>query len=212
MIKDVVRFYPPDVWGVLCLDVWHNDGADDRFYLGVVDHLKEYNIGAIVNCTSDVKIDYNDISIYNTLKKYAWSHTDHNNELAHNQILLELVKASGTKKISGILNKELFNQHAFFLNSRDAFNYHVQNFYSNVTNWIIVSTTWNHGMHKGPLGVDQQLKLPLHNFNMFPQWSVQTDSNIVLTTEQIEEDAYVWASIDNKGYRLVTQVGGKWQK
>lgn len=213
MIKNVVRYTPPTTWGVLCIDVWDNNGANDDFYHGVVDNLSKYNIGAVVNCSVSQTLDYSNRSVVNTLRKYVWDRNSHIPEDVKLEVRDNLVVNSGEQPISKVLNDNLFNEHTVSLNTSRTFNYHIQSYHPGVFDWIIVGGAWNICLHAGPLGIGRILNsLPAYKFNIFPSWGIQDDDYSPVTEQQVEDDEYVWAPIDNGGYRLVTVMGGKWQR
>ena len=55
----------PNVWGLLCIDCW-DVPANRLFYERAVDQLELFHIGAVVNCCTNIQLDYQDKSVYNT--------------------------------------------------------------------------------------------------------------------------------------------------
>lgn len=212
MIKGVIRYTPPKTWGVLCIDVWDNHGVDNKFYQGIINNLKKFNISTVVNCSVSQTLDYSNRSVVNTLRKYVWD----NNPNIPNDIKLEirdnLVVNSGEQKISKVLNDNLFDNNTVSLNTSRTFDYHVQSYHPDVFDWIIIGGAWNICLHAGPLGIGRILNsLPAYKFNIFPSWGIRNENRSPVTEQQVKDDNYVWAPIDDGGYRLVTVVGGKWQ-
>lgn len=211
MIKNVVRYQDTNTWGVLCIDVWDANGENNIFYQRVVDELKNFDISCIVNCTMDIKIDYNDPSVLNTFKNYQWEPLSGSAE-TNQKVMLNLLKASGLKQSSSILKDQLFNDNTVHLSDISTFTTHVDLFYPDVKHWIIIGCSWDESMHHGPLGFEKLLDIPTAAFHVFPNWSMLKDSGVAPTVEDLENDNIVWADIPNDGYRLITKVGGKWQR
>lgn len=211
MIKNVVRYQDPTQWGVLCVDVWNVNGKNDDFYQRAVNELKNFNVKCVVNCTTDIKIDYSDLSVFNTFKNYQWQPLFNFNE-ANQRVMLDLIKSSGKQESSNILKTQLFGDHTIHLSNPITFTHHVDLFYPEVKNWIVLGGSWKIHLHYGPLGFDKLLGIPSASFNIFPEWSIQKEDRTNPTIDDLEDDQFVWGEIPNKGYRLVTQVGGKWQR
>jgi hypothetical protein len=109
VIRDVVRYQPPQHWGVLFIDCWDAGGQNDAFYHQVLEGLKQFSISATVCCTVDLKIDYTDVSVYNTLNRYLWN-PDSVNEQTNRNVLLDLVSAAGQQETSRVLRNNIFQQ------------------------------------------------------------------------------------------------------
>lgn len=212
MIKNVIRYKPPKEWGVLCIDIWEQNGKYDKFYRRTVEHLKDYNVVVTINASKSLKIDYNDISIYNVIKHYIWKNQWTYSEIIH-QVRNEFLDYCGTNESSKILKDNLFNNQTICLNNTTAIANYVDQFFPTVRDWIILGQAWGICLHNNPVSIKTVLSIVGHNFNIFPDWSVSNSDQSPVTQQQIEDDNYVWAPIDNNGYRLVTQAGGvKWQK
>lgn len=210
MIRDVVRYRAPEQWGLLCIDIWDVDGSNDEFYQRAVEQLKQYNITAVINCTLDLEISYQDVSIYNTLKQYHWHPAQPGSQI-NNVVLLDLIRAAGTQRTSRIVHDALFDQHTVHLSSRSALTHHLNYHTPEVQDWIILGSAWKVCIHIGPLGVNTLVDIPSSKFYIFPEWSVQTENRTRVTEQQIHDDFLVWAPIDNNGYRLITRAANhKW--
>ena len=210
MIKTIGTYQTPPKWGVLCIDVWENNGVNNKFYQRAIDELKNFDVACVVNCTRDIKIDYTDASVLNTFKNYQWNPTKSSAEL-NQQVMSNLIKASGLLDSSSILKDQLFGECSVYLNDVSTFTQHIDLFYPEVKNWVVVSTTWNEQLHHGTLGLEKMLNIPTASFNIFPQWSVQKPEGTEVSTEDLENDSFVWAEVSNDVYRLITKMGGKWQ-
>lgn len=212
MIKDVIRYQPPDQWGVLCIDVWDHNGSNNEFYYRAVENLAKFNITCVVNCTTDIKIDYSDPSIYNTFKYYQWNPKIQSAEV-NQKVMLRLMQSSGQYESSSIIKTQVFGDHTVHLSSTDTFIQHVNHFYPDVKDWIVLGNTWHICLHYGPLGFDKLLNIPTTKFNIFPSWSVQKLNGLYPTLDDIADDGFVWANIPNNGFRLITKVDDKkWKK
>lgn len=195
---------------MLCIDCWDVDGTNDEFYQRVLQELKQYPIGAVVNSTIDLKIDYQDRSVYNTLRNYLWA-ADSINTQVNDRALLDLIKSAGTQKTSQVLHDQLFDDTTVHLTSRETFLHQSHYYWPEIKDWIVVGSAWGYCFHRGPMGVNTLVDIPGHRFHFFPEWSVQDEDRKALTLQNIHDDYYVWAPIDNNGYRLITRANNhKW--
>lgn len=210
MIRDIIRYTPPKTWGVICIDCWDQGGINDLFYETALHELSKYNIGAVVNCATDLLLTYDDISVYNTLKQYLWA-ADTINVKVNDNVLLDLVRGAGKQKSSQVLQQGLFDENTIYLNRRETFQHHGHYYWPEIQDWIILGSAWQVCIHRGPMGVDTLVDIPNHKFHIFPDWSVQTEAGTAPTKQQIHDDFFVWAPIENNGYRLITRANNsKW--
>lgn len=210
MIRDVVRYQPPQHWGVLFIDCWDVGGQNDAFYHQVVEQLSKFSVSATVCCTVDLKIDYRDISVYNTLNRYLWN-PDNVNEQTNRNVLLDLVSAAGKQTTSGVLRNNIFNNDTVCLYRRETFNHHAQYHCQSIKDWIVVGSAWKMCVHHGPMGIDRLVDIGDHKFHIFPEWSIQTEKREPPSLQDIHDDFYVWAPIADGGYRLITRAQNhKW--
>lgn len=214
MIRDVIdinRYEHPDTWGVLCIDCWNVNGANNEFYNQALEKLSQFNVGAVVNCAVDLKIDYSDKSVYNTLTYYCWEPNKVNEQL-NLKILSDLIKCAGHQTTSKVLNDNFFNEHTVHLSSREGFLHHAHCFYPTINNWIILGSAWKMCLHTGPLGIVKLVDMNTHKFHIFPSWSIQTELCQPVEIEELHKDWYVWAPIKDDGYRLIcrTESANKW--
>ena len=212
MIRDVVRWQPVRRWGVLCIDVWDYDGLRDGFYKRAIDHLKDYDVALVVNCSTDIEISYQDRSIYNTLERYLWNQENKNLQI-NEKILANMIKCAGRNRTSKLLNDSLFQDSTVHLSDRETFLHHAAAVQDNVRDWIILGAAWKICVHRGPLGIDTLVDMSIHRFHFFPEWSMQTEHQTAPLEQDIHDDWFVWAPIPNNGYRLITRANNhKWIK
>ena len=210
MIRNVVRYTPPRHWGVLFIDCWEIGGRNDHFYHQVIAKLKNFSISSTVCCTVDLKIDYQDVSVYNTLQRYLWAPSNINEQI-NQRVLQDLIMAAGRQQTSGVLTKNILNNETVCLYKRETFNHHALYHCEGIKDWIIVGSAWKMCVHHGPLGIDRLVDIGDHKFHIFPEWSIQTEHGLPPTLQDIHDDFYVWAPIDDGGYRLITRAHNhKW--
>lgn len=210
MIRNVVRYQPPRHWGVLFIDCWNVDGRNDDFYHRVVHKLKDFSISSTVCCTVDLKIDYEDVSVYNTLQRYLWNPSNINEQI-NQRVLQDLITAAGQQQTSRVLRNNVFNNETVCLYKRETFNHHAMFHCEGIHDWIIVGSAWKMCVHHGPLGIDRLVDIGDHKFYIFPEWSIQTEQGLPPALQDIHDDFYVWAPIDDGGYRLITRAQNhKW--
>jgi hypothetical protein len=210
-----VRYQPPPVWGVLCIDCWEADGTNDEFYRRVLQELRQYPIGAVVNSTIDLRIDYQDRSVYNTFRNYLWA-ADSINTQVNDRALLDLARCAGHQQTNHVLHDQLFDDTTVHLTSRETFLHQAHYYWPEIKDWIVVGSAWGYCLHTGPMGVNTLVDIPGHRFHFFADWSVQDEDRNPPTLQNIHDDYYVWAPIDGDGYRLITRANnhkwaeGKW--
>lgn len=210
MIRNVVRYQPPRHWGVLFIDCWNVDGRNDDFYHRAIEQLKNFSISSTVCCTLDLKIDYEDVSVYNTLQRYLWNPSNINAQI-NQRVLQDLITAAGQQQTSRVLRNNVFNNETVCLYKRETFNHHAMFHCEGIHDWIIVGSAWKMCVHHGPLGVDRLVDIGDHKFYIFPEWSIQTEQGLPPALQDIHDDFYVWAPIDDGGYRLITRAQNhKW--
>lgn len=210
MIRDVVRYTPPQKWGVLCIDVWESNGNNDGFYHKALSCLSKYHVEVVVNCTTDLKIDYDDVSVYNTIDRYLWNPNSVNPQINRN-VLTNLIMVAGHQQTNKFLQNNLFDHNTVHLSDRETFVHHAQCYHPDITDWIILGNTWKICLHVGPLGVDKLVEIGSHKFHIFPDWSIQAEHGGPPSLQDIHDDFFVWAPIDNDGYRLITRANNsKW--
>ncbi len=209
MIRDVVRYQAPPIWGVLCIDIWQvND--NNAFYQNALTELSKYTIGGIVNCTTDISIDYSDKSIYNTLKKYHWTAATVDSRINDN-VLLDLIKNAGGRKTATSIHDQLFDEQTVHLSRKETFIHQGHYGWPEIQDWIVLGSAWGNCLHYGPLGIDKLVDITNHKFYIFPEWSIQTEDRTAPDIQQIHDDYFVWAPIADGGYRLITRANNeKW--
>ncbi len=167
-------------------------------------------MSSTVCCTVDLKIDYQDVSVYNTLQRYLWN-TSGISEQIDQRVLQDLIMAAGQQQTSSVLRNNIFNNETVCLYRRETFNHHAMFHCQGVHDWIIVGSAWNMCVHHGPLGIDRLVDLSDHKFHVFPEWSIQTEQGLAPTLQDMHDDFYVWAPIEHGGYRLITRAQNhKW--
>lgn len=201
---DLNRYTPPTKWGVLCIDCWEFGGNNDHQYLKMLENLSTINIAAVVNCSKGIRLDYEDFSVYNTLKKYVWNYEPDNATVdpIKNRIILDLLLNCGLNKTSKVINQGLFKQHTIASYNQETFKQHVHLYYPDVKDWIIIGSAWDMCVKTGNLGLEKLVELPDFRFHIFP-WGIQRSDFKTITTQDLEEDFYVWTNMPNDGYLLL---------
>jgi hypothetical protein len=176
----------PNVWGLLCIDCW--DVPNNRsFYEHAVNQLANFNIGAVVNCCTNLQLDYQDKSVYNTLNQYLWTNKDQ-------KVLSNLINCAGHAKTDQHLHDKIFTESTVHLSSVDTFRNHVQKNWPTVQDWIILGSAWGMCVTYGPLGIDKLVgNVPELKFNVFPDWSIQDENAEYITEKTLQDDFHVWS-------------------
>jgi hypothetical protein len=203
LISDIVRWQPVHSWGVLCIDCWHDHGSHNDFYSRALEHLQDYNIEIVVNCSTGVEISYQDRSVYNTLRRYLWQPV-HDDQRINDRILNNMIKKAGNNATSKILNEAVFQDSTVHITDRETFLHNASITNDRVRDWIILGAAWNICAHHGPLGITTLVDMNTMKFHFFPEWSIQTEDQQAPSEKSIHDDYVVWAPIPNNGYRLIT--------
>lgn len=212
MIRNVVRPQNPTHWGVLCIDVWECHGEWDNPYSAAVKELAQYNVEVTINASKAMKIDYDDISVFNALKYYLWE-ADQTYYEVNQCVKNEILEYSGFNTTNKIIKDKLFDKNTICLNNTRTIANYVDRFFPMVKDWIILGQSWDICLHNNPVSFKSLLSMAGHNFNIFPDWSVFNSDQTKVTRQQVEDDNYVWAEVPNNGFRLVTMIDGiKWKR
>ena len=199
MISDIIGDYinPPKVWGLLCIDCWDVPG-NRFFYENAIIKLADFNIGAVVNCCTNLKIDYSDRSVYNTLKQYLWVDIMDGGRSPHEpeqnaRVVNELIRCAGHNKTSQLLHDNIFTDTTVHLSSVAAFKHHAQTHWLHITDWIILGSAWGMCITHGPLGIAKILSISTMKFHIFPNWSVQNEKFEYVSDKELRDDRFVWS-------------------
>jgi len=196
VIQNIIGDYhqPPKVWGLLCIDCWEVE-TNQWFYKQAVRKLKNFNIGAVVNCCTSLQLDYSDKSVYNTLNQYIWQDDTHLIDAnLRSEVLSNLINCAGHEKTDQQLHDKIFTESTVHLSSVDTFRRHTQKHWPTVQDWIILGSAWGMCITFGPLGLDKLVNaMPELKFNVFPEWSIQDENAEYINEQTLQDDFNVWS-------------------
>lgn len=197
-----------NITGLICIDLWEDDPYNKHViwknekYLDwsthLVEALFEHEWHSIINACYGIEINYDDVSVFNTLLEYNWKHHD-------SQIMDEFIKNTHTlippKKL-----KELFRHvqldRSFLLYTVESFLKHKAKFCPEVNNWLIVGAAWHLCVHYRDLGLinlnkiknDFGLQIYGSPIGFFKTDSTATDDDFVrdhLSWKKVADELYI---------------------
>ena len=194
----------PDIRGLLLLDCWEPQVSDhffkDKFYINLIEHLKNKKFEYAVNSVTDLKVDLNDAGMANTLKvcKYRDDHP-----LMHN-----LLQSSGNEKTSSLMLRYVLNQHTInIVNIKDFVWFCTEYLSYQIQHWLVVGHTWQMCTHSHALGLPRLAELStMYNLNFYAtDYSFCTMTEQTATLKDFEQDSLKWELVEDVGYRLLPQ-------
>ena len=169
----------PILQGLLLLDCWepqvHDHFYKDKYYINLIEKLKNKNFEYIVNSAGRLPIDLNDTAMATTIKVCDY---DHNHPIMRN-----LFENSGNEKTSTLLSKYLLNRIPTIniLNAED-FVWFCTKYLpiERVQNWLVAGHTWQMCTHDAELGLHTLARLT----KTYPLNFYATDYSFCTMTEQ----------------------------
>lgn len=150
--------------GLICIDLWgtETDGScispeKNQWLEDLSERLQNFEFHSIINAGYHTRLDYSDISIYNTLHLYNWQKFDQ-------QIMLELISNCNQTGMSQVIQDKLFGSHTFALYSIESFIKHVSTLVPHIKDWLVVGCQWGGCAHIRPIGLNNLSKLTGFNF------------------------------------------------
>jgi hypothetical protein len=194
----------PKLRGLLLLDCWepqvHDHFYKEKFYINLIEKLKNKNFEYIVNSASGLQIDLNDTAMATTIKVCDY---DNNHPIIRN-----LFENSGNEKISTLLSKYLLNRIPTIniLNDED-FVWFCTKYLpaDHVQNWLVAGHTWQMCTHEAVLGLHTLARLtktyPLNFYATDYSFCTMTEQTAIL--KDFEKDIMNWRLVEGFGYQLL---------
>ena len=194
----------PILQGLLLLDCWepqvHDHFYKDKYYINLIEKLKNKNFEYIVNSAGRLPIDLNDTAMATTIKVCDY---DHNHPIMRN-----LFENSGNEKTSTLLSKYLLNRIPTIniLNAED-FVWFCTKYLpiERVQNWLVAGHTWQMCTHDAELGLHTLARLiktcPLNFYAT--DYSFCTMTEQTATLKDFQQDIMNWRLIEGFGYQLL---------
>jgi len=194
----------PKLQGLLLLDCWepqvHDHFYKEKFYINLIEKLKNKNFEYIVNSAGGLPIDLNDTAMATTIKVCDY---DNNHPIMRN-----LFENSGNEKISTLLSKYLLSRIPTIniLNDED-FVWFCTKYLpaDHVQNWLVAGHTWQMCTHEAGLGLHTLARLtktyPLNFYATDYSFCTMTEQTAIL--KDFEKDIMNWRLVEGFGYQLL---------
>lgn len=157
--------------GLITIDLWESGPNGEIFaseqnqWLDELSNkLAQHAWDSIINSSYHTKIDYDDPSIYNTLRCYNWSNYDP-------VVMTELIKQCNNYIMSKHIIQRVFAKQAFqafALYSIDSFLKHCTTMVPTVKSWLVVGQSWGVCTHWRSIGLISLCKIAeQHGFSIY---------------------------------------------
>ena len=196
--------HPPDIRGLICIDLWERDSNETimdpmviNWLQSLPEKLSQYQFLSIINACYFTKIDFDDISIKNTMRSYNWHQFD-------KDIMMELIRNCGTCTLSQVIHDKVFGpNNTFALWSINSFVKHCTRRVPHVKDWLVIGNRWQECVHQRRLGLKNLCRVPGHNF-YGTDWGFMKENTIGKTATQIdfEQDFLAWDKVGDDLYKL----------
>ena len=206
IIKKSIKKHPI-LQGLILLDCGepqvHDQFFMDKYYINLIEKLKNKNFEYIVNNSYGLQIDLNDTVIATTIKVCDY---DHNHPIMRN-----LFENAGNEKTSTLLSKYLLNRIPTIniLNAED-FVWFCTKYLpiERVQNWLVAGHTWQLCTHDAGLGLNTLARLTkTYPLNFYAtDYSFCTMTEQTATLQDFEQDSMNWRIIEGFGYQLLPQT------
>jgi len=197
----------PKLQGLLLLDCWepqvHDHFYKEKFYINLIEKLKNKNFEYIVNSAGGLPIDLNDTAMATTIKVCDY---DNNHPIMRN-----LFENSGNEKISTLLSKYLLSRIPTIniLNDKDFVWFCTEYLpIERVQNWLVAGHTWQMCTHEAVLGLHTLARLSkTYPLNFYAtDYSFCTMTEQTATLQDFEKDIMNWRLVEGFGYQLLPQT------
>jgi hypothetical protein len=194
----------PNIQGLILLDCWepqvHDHFFKDKFYINLIEKLKDQYFEYIVNSASGLQIDLNDAAMSNTFKVCDYSD--------NHSIMRNLSEHAGNEKTSTLISKYLFKRPVINIINIHDFAWFSTNYLPpQIKNWLVVGHTWQMCTHSHALGLARLARLTeIYPLNFYAtDYSFCTMTEHTATLSDFEQDSLNWRQIQNFGYQLLPQ-------
>ena len=193
----------PVIHGLLLLDCWepqiHEHFFKDKYYVNLIENLKNENLTWVVNSASRLKIDLSDIAMAETFKvcKYQDDHP----------IIKNLLQHSGNEKTSTLITRYVLSckKSMHIMNMEDFVWYCSEYMSGQIQNWLVAGLTWQMCTHSHALGLPKLAQLSKrYSLNFYAtDYSFCTMTEQTATLQDFEQDSLQWELIKDFGYQLL---------
>jgi len=196
----------PNIRGLILLDCWEPEVRDhfykDKYYVNLIQKLKDKNFEYIVHSAHGLQIDLNDTAMSNTFKVCDYSD--------NHSIMRSLLEHAGDNRTSNLLEKYLLKQNGAainIINIHDFVWFSKDYLLNRIKNWLVVGHTWQMCTHSHALGLSSLANLiEIYDLNFYAtDYSFCTMTEQTATLKDFEQDSMNWCLIENFGYQLLPQ-------
>lgn len=197
----------PEMQGLILLDCWEPQVYEhffkDKFYINLIEKIKNKNFQYIVNSLTQLKVDLSDPTMANTMKLCQYR-DDH-------PLIRNLLQQSGTEKTSVLITRYLISRtQAVNISNAVDFTWFCTNHLVSkvpIQNWLVVGHTWQMCTHSHGLGLPELARVAKnYNLNFYAtDYSFCTLTEQTATLEDFEQDSLKWRAIKDFGYQLLPQ-------
>ena len=182
-----------------CVDSHRTEDA--KFYKRILKIIKKFGTHSspIINAAPNLKIDFDDCSIKNTIATYS------NDGEPHRMMRRGLEKNQGVLKTPDSLRLRMNNEYCVAFVHCTEFFYYVGNHLANkITNWLVLGRTWNMCVHENSIGLHNLSKFaPGFGLNFYAiDGGFQKSDLTIVTREDFENDPLEWIETTNSMYKL----------
>jgi len=193
----------PNIEGLLLLDCWepevHEHFFKDKYYVNLIENLKNENFMWVVNSASRLKIELNDTVMINTFKVCNYR-DDH-------PIIKNLIQHAGTEKTSTLISRYILSyKKSMHIMDMEDFVWFCSEYMSgHIQNWLVAGLTWQMCTHSHALGLPNLADITRrHQLNFYAtDYSFCKLTAQTATREDFEQDSMNWGLIEDFGYQLL---------
>jgi hypothetical protein len=205
MIVQYTGDAPPNFDGVILIDCWHprdHQYSKQIFFHRLCEYLSEIkgDCAQIINASAKLKLDYDDPSIVNTLKRYCWDQNLDSNDFLtthHNvQIAINCLNQFSGNLSTFLGLKKILDWHSsFYIVTLEDFlmHWHAQGS-AKSTQWLVAGQSWQICVHNNSIGLKALSRLIGHyNMNFYVREEfVLTDDDTNPTEMDFSNDTLNW--------------------
>jgi hypothetical protein len=217
MIVQYTGDAPPNFDGVVLIDCWHPRESEYKkqiFFHRLCEFLRNIkgDCTQIINASAKLKLDYDDPSIINTLKRYCWDQSTDIKNITTNQYNTQIA-INTLNQFSGSYTtflglKTILDWHtSFYITTMEDFliHWHLQGV-AKSTDWLVAGQSWQNCVHNNSVGLKAFSKLIEHyHLNFYVQEEfVLTEDDTNPTENDFSNDTLNWLKYHGTGiYKLM---------
>jgi len=183
---------------LITIDLWESgpngeifSSEQNQWLDELSNKLAQRNWNSIINSSYGTKIDYDDLSIYNTLLHYNWSNYDP-------VVMSELTKHCNNYVMSKYIIQRVFSKQAFALYSINSFLKHCTTRVPHVKSWLVVGQSWRICTHWRSIGLVNLCKIAeQHGFSIYgtPWGFLNVDQKTCVAYDFLNDKDIAWTQV-----------------